>query len=127
MQRYACDRLQRPAEAGGGQTESGRRGQDIHFGRIDMMRKRGANAMQKRIARSEHADVAAAERNDGLHALFEWARPGASFAGHQFGGEVQMPLAPENELGRPDRVPRGLAEARNAIFADADDGQPAVP
>ena len=73
-----------------------------HFIGGNLPRQRGADAVAKRIARCQHADISSAQLGDGVHLGIERRRPCARFAGDGIADKRQVPLGAEHELGRRD-------------------------
>ena len=90
-----------------------------------MARQDGADAVDERISRSEHADLPLALSQDLVNGAIERRGPWARRATNQRDRQGQMPLAAEYYFGVSDQPARHRAEPINAILADADDGQPA--
>ena len=115
----------RPAEAGGGQAEGRRRRDHGHLTGIDAAGERRADAIVERVARGEHADLAAAMMQDFVGGGVERARPRPRRAANERRREAEMAPAAKHDFGRADQPARHRAQALDAVLADADDGQPA--
>ena len=125
MQREQHGFRQRPAEPRRGQAERRRRRHNDHLLRIDVSRQHRADAVVKRIAGGEHADLPAAIAQHLVGRAVERARPRPRRAANERSGKAEVAPAAEHDLGGADQPARRRAQALDAVLADADDGQPA--
>ena len=88
-------------------------------------REQRTHAIEKRIARGEHANLPPVLRQHLVHRARERARPGLRLALDERRREREMARAPEYDIGAGDEFAGGRREAVGPILADADDGQPA--
>ena len=92
---------------------------------VDAAREHRADAVMERIARGEHADLAAAMMQHFVGGAVERARPRPRRAANERRREAEMAPAAEHDFGGADQPARHRAQALDAVLADADDGQPA--
>src|SRR5271166_2190142 len=112
-----------PAEAGGRQRKRRRGWRADHFIRREAAHERRAYAEKEWIAGGEHADRRAAPRFDGVERLLDRRGPRQCLGGDR-PDQRKVPLAPNDERRLRDKPARGRGKPVNAVFAEADDGQP---
>ena len=110
MQRDGFDILQGPAEPGRGERQGRRSRQDAHLRRRNLPRQRDADAVEERIARRQHADLAAAQRQHVAHGAVEGRRPRPLLACDDRAGQREMAPAAEHEIGVGDALLGLVAE-----------------
>ena len=118
--------VQWPAEPCRREAEGRRRGHHQHFCRVDVAREHRSDAVEKRIAGGEHADVAAAMGENVFDRTLERARPGVRVSANERGRERKMAFAAEYDFGGGNQPACRRAQPLDSVLADADDGQPAV-
>jgi len=87
-------------------------------------REHGADAVVERIARGEHTDPPATMAQNLRRCAVERARPRPRSAADKRRGETKLPPPAKYDLRSLDQTARHRAQTVDAIFANADDGQP---
>ena len=98
VQRKQDGVLQRPPQPGGRKAERRRPRHHQHFVRHDMLCQQRAYAMEKRIARGQHAYGTAALIENLTHRAVEWARPRPRRAANKVAGKLEMAFTSEHNL-----------------------------
>ena len=124
MQRELRGVRQCPAQPGRSEAEGGGRRQRLYFPWIHVACQQGADAVEIRIARGEHADGASAMLQHFLYGAFEWAGPWPRRAANERCREREVASAAKDNLGPLHELACRGAQPVDAVFADADDGQP---
>ena len=127
MQRDQRNVLQRPAHPRRGETESRRLRQADKFLRRHECRNLLADAEMKGIAARQHHDGTPAMPLDLGERIGHRARPRQTPAFDQFTSQFQMARAADHQFRRTDQPARDGRKSFHAVFADADNGQPALP
>ena len=99
MQRDKRNVGQRPTEPCGRQTERRRRRHDQRLVGRDMVRQHRADAIEERIARGEHADLAPARGKHLFNPAREGTGPRLRLAADQRRGQREVPRAAEHDVG----------------------------
>lgn len=125
MQRQQHRVRQRPTESCRGQTEGRWRRQDNHFAGIDAAREHRPDAVMKRIAGGEHADLAPAVAADFVGGAIKGTRPSACRAANKGRRKRKMTPTAEDDVGSANQRAGCRTQTIDPVFAYTDDGQPA--
>src|SRR5262249_11739098 len=124
MQRELGRLGQRPAETRGGKAEGRKRRHRQRLAGIDMPQQDRADAVNERVAPSEHAPWPPALRQHLLDRALERAAPRPRDAADERRGKYKMPLTAEHHLCALDETSGDRRQSLDPVLADPDDRQP---